>query len=114
MSRTSFRVPPHTVVCLNVEELVARSSFLREFEQIILAAWNPKTAAKYKSFSDRWKLFFVYERRKIAILYDYSLISKFMKVICIQHPTLPRYLNIWGINILSAYFSPYLLILNRL
>ena len=50
--------------------------------------------------------FFVHERRKISIHYDYlTLISKFLKVIYSQHPTLPRYLNIWGINVLSAYFE---------
>ena len=48
---------------------------------------------------------FVYERRKISIHYDYPLTSKFLKVIYSQHPTLPRYLNIWGINVLSAYFE---------
>ena len=29
----------------------------REIEEVILAVWKPKTAAKYKSFIDRWKHF---------------------------------------------------------
>ena len=29
----------------------------REIEDVLLAAWKAKTAAKYKSFIDRWKLF---------------------------------------------------------
>ena len=38
-------------------------------------------------------------------LSDHSLISKFIKGIYNQHPTLPRYVNIWDINILLAYFE---------
>ena len=30
---------------------------LKEIEEVILAAWKPKAAAKYKSFINRWKHF---------------------------------------------------------
>ena len=36
-------------------------------------------------------------------LYDHLLISKFIKVIYNQHPTLPGYVSVWGINVLLAY-----------
>ena len=36
---------------------------------------------------------------------DHPLISKFMKGIYNKHPILPRYVNIWNINILLAYFE---------
>ena len=38
-------------------------------------------------------------------LSDHPLISKFMKGIYNQHPTLPRYVNIWDINVLLDYFE---------
>ena len=38
---------------------LAQFGLPREIEEVILAAWKPKTAAKYKSFIDRWKLFCV-------------------------------------------------------
>ena len=36
---------------------LAQFGLPREIEEVILAAWKPKTAAKYKSFIDRWELF---------------------------------------------------------
>ena len=36
-------------------------------------------------------------------LSGHPIISKFMKGIYNQHPTLPRYVNIWDLNILLAY-----------
>ena len=38
-------------------------------------------------------------------LSDHPLKPKFMKGIYNQHPTLPRYVNIWDINILFAYYE---------
>ena len=38
-------------------------------------------------------------------LSDHPLISKFLKDIYNQHPTLPRCVNIWDINVLLAYFE---------
>ena len=114
---------------------LAQFGLRREIEEVILAAWKPKTAAKYKSFIDRWKLFcvrgsencyspsvnsvlkFLYYLYKNGCYYsglssarsalstivhteryskpsDHPLISKFMKGIYNQHPTLPRYVNI--------------------
>ena len=40
-----------------IGQFLARFSLPREIEEIILATWKPKTAAKYKSFIDRWKHF---------------------------------------------------------
>ena len=125
---------------------LAQFGLRREIEEVILAAWKPKTAAKYKSFIDRWKLFcvrgsencyspsvnsvleFLYYLYKNGCYYsglssarsalstivhieqysklsDHPLKSKFMKGIYNQHPTLPRYVNIWDINILLAYYE---------
>ena len=40
-----------------IRQSLAQFGLPREIEEVILAAWKPKTAAKYKSFIDRWKLF---------------------------------------------------------
>ena len=129
-----------------IGQSLAQFGLPREIEEVILAAWKPKTAAKYKSFIDRWKLFcirgsencytpsvnsvlkFLYYLYQNGCYYsglssarsalstivhiegysklsDHPLISKFMKGIYNQHPTLPRYVNIWDINILLAYFE---------
>ena len=129
-----------------IGQFLAQFGLPREIEEVILAVWKPKTAAKYKSFIDRWKLFcvqgsencytpsvnsvlkFLYYLYKNSCYYsglssarsalstivhiegysklsDYPLISKFMKGIYNQHPTLPRYVNIQDINILLAYFE---------
>ena len=130
-----------------IVQSLERFSLPREIEEVILAAWKPKTAAKYKSFIDRWKLFCIRGSENcytpsvnsaLKLLYylykngcyyfglssarsalstivhidgysklsDHPLISKFMKGIYNQHPTLPRYVNIWDINVLWAYFEP--------
>ena len=129
-----------------IRQSLARFSLPTEIEEVIFAAWEPKTATKYKSFIDRWKLFcirgsescytrsvnsvlkFLYYLYKNGCYYsglfsarsalstivhiegcsklsDHPLISKFMKGIYNQHPTLPRYVNIWDINALLAYFE---------
>ena len=129
-----------------IRQSLARFSLPTKIEEVIFAAWEPKTATKYKSFIDRWKLFcirgsescytrsvnsvlkFLYYLYKNGCYYsglfsarsalstivhiercsklsDHPLISKFMKGIYNQHPTLPRYVNIWDINALLAYFE---------
>ena len=126
---------------------LAQFSFPWEIEEVILAAWKPKTAVKYKSFIDRWKRFciqgsencytpsmnsvlkFLYYLYKNGCYYtglssacsalstimliegysklsDHPLISKFMKGIYSQHPTLPCYANIWEIIYCWLILSP--------
>ena len=122
-----------------IGQSLAQFGLPREIE-VILAAWKPETAAKYKSFIDKWKLFCIrgsedcYTPSVNSVLKflkngcyysglssacsalstivhteryskpsDHPLISKFMKGIYNQHPTLPRNVNIWDINILLAY-----------
>ena len=49
----------HTVSEASTFSSLAQFGLRRELEEVILAAWKPKTVAKYKSFIDRWKLFCV-------------------------------------------------------
>ena len=129
-----------------IGQSLAQFGLPREVEEVILATWKPKAAAKYKSFIDRRKIFcirgsekcytpfvnsvlkFLYHLYKNGCYYsglssalsalstrvhiegysklsDHPLISKFIKGIYNQHPTLPRYVNILDINILLAYFE---------
>ena len=129
-----------------IGQSLAQFGLRRETEEVILAAWKPKTAAKHKSFIDRWKLFcirgsencytpsvnsllkFLYYLYKNDCYYSglssacsalstivriegcsklsgHPFIAKLMKGIYNQHPTLPRYVNIWNIKILLAYFE---------
>ena len=48
-----------------IGQSLAQFGLPREIEEVILAAWKSKTAAKHKSFIDR--KFFVYEGVKIVL-----------------------------------------------
>ena len=40
-----------------IGQSLTQFDLLKEIEEVILAAWKPKAAAKYKSFINRWKYF---------------------------------------------------------
>ena len=133
-----------TFISHHIGQSLAQFGLPKEIEEAILAVLKPKTAAKYKSFIDGWKIFWVLGSEKCytppvnsvlkfsyylykkgcyysglssarsalftivhiegySKLCDQHIISKFMKGIYNQHPTLPRYVNIWDLNILLAY-----------
>ena len=56
----------------------------------------------------RSALFTIGHIEEYSKLSDHPLISKFMKSVNNQHPTLPCCINIWAINVLLAYFESLL------
>ena len=56
---------------------LAQFGLPRENEEVILAAWKPKTTAKYKSFIDRWKLFCI-RRSKNCYTPSVNSVLKFL------------------------------------
>ena len=64
-----------------IGQSLAQFGLPREIEEVILAVWKPKTAAKFKSYINRWK-FFCRREREDCYTRCVNSVLKFLYYLC--------------------------------